>query len=176
MECPAHPATGRFHPVRSGCPGCAAEPEESEHHDANRYAEHAEAKQEADEAGLPTALGYERMALDICAEASSEIEVNRQNAEFCEARAAALVKGHIDVSVDIVIEGERMQRDATTTETEREAREWIKAAAPFRTNIRALIGERSKANRSALSAAAIRDSDAKLDARHREALGGRRAD
>lgn len=141
---------------------------------AEEYAEYAEAKRLADEAGLPDSHAYERVAIDIRKDAESETAANRWVAETCEARGKALLAGEVEVSVEVVIKGEAMLRDATTTEIEREAREWLRTAVGARGNIARLIAERSKANRSALSAAAIRDSDAKLDERQR-AKHGRRA-
>ena len=166
-QCPAHPGR-RFHPVRESCTGCDALPKgEPDDLDADKYAEHAEAAQAAAEAGLPNALGYEAAAIAIRDEAEQESTVNRRLAAVCEARGLALLQGEVEVSVPVVIEGAVHMRDATTTEVEREAREWIRTAAAFRGNIRALIGERGKVNKAALAAAAIRDSDAKLDERQR---------
>lgn len=169
VECPEHPGTrfmpfvGCQHADHANCP-----PDADADPGADAFEDLAEAAREAAEAGLPNALDYERVALAIRSEAEKEIGANRKIARLMERVGQAMLQNLIPLTVEMRIDGESIERPATPIETQREAREWLKAATGSRGNIRALIAESGKVNGKALAAASVRDSDAKVDRRNRE--------
>lgn len=119
---------------------------------------------------MPDGLECEARAWSTWRDAKRETRANRKLSAFCVSRASAIIGGKVTVSVIERGEDGEFQREATTDEAEKEAREWLKLAGVFNGHVNKTLDIQTKTEKLGVGPASLRDSDAAMDRRNREGV------